>query len=86
MESNTNMTHIYENVNGVIYRRDFGAQNRKIIGYESLTAYNRANGLDDAALWQDICQTAKTNQALQSELNRVIMFYRLIKESQEDGK
>ena len=74
---------IYESPDSgaTVYRREPGQVDRELIQY-----YNRpSNGqslydhiLEDK-LWGDIRRDARTNPALQSELDRVIMFYHLSK-------
>ena len=80
-------TYIYERANGVTYAREFGANpsERFEIGWDwSSEDQQRGRSLRDIRvedkLWNDIRRLARTNETLQSELERVIMVYNLIKD------
>ena len=83
-------TYIYERDGGTVYAREMGADpsTRIEIGYdypaESGVYHSptREKMLEDQ-LWHEIRATAKTNPALQAELDRVIMLYYLIKEEEK---
>lgn len=66
---------IYERVNDVIYAREEGKTERKEVGRD----YDLHAEIMENKLWGEIRRAAKTNPALQSELDRVIMLYQLIK-------
>lgn len=70
-------TYIYERVNDVIYRRETGKSERIEVGRD----FDLHAQMQEDKLWGAIRREAKTNPALQSELDRVIMFYRLLKEN-----
>ena len=82
-------TYIYERADGRVYAREFGADpsTREEIGYsyDSRTSDGRplTDHLQDAKMWGEIHRMAKTNPALQSALDRVIMLYKLSKEKYE---
>lgn len=68
-------TYIYEREGGTVYARKFGSPERKVIGMD----YPVAGSIN----WHDVEIIAKTNPALQSALDRVIMLYKLSKEKYE---
>ena len=70
-------TMIYERVNDVIYAREEGKIERREVGRD----YNLLAEIQEDKLWGEIRRAAKTNPALQSELDRVIMLYQLIKKN-----
>jgi hypothetical protein len=72
-------TYIYERADGVTYAREFGATDRTVIGWD-YDAKLKLDALKEDTLWADIRQAAKTNPALQTELERVIMLYHLSKD------
>lgn len=79
--------YIYERVGDVTYAREFGADSseRFEIGYDwSGEDQQRGRSMRDSLLedklWDDIRRLARTNKTLQSELERVIMVYNLIKD------
>ena len=79
--------YIYERVGDVTYAREFGADSseRFEIGYDwSGEVQQRGRSMRDSLLedklWDDIRRLARTNKTLQSELERVIMVYNLIKD------
>jgi hypothetical protein len=85
-------TYIYERNGDEVYAREFGATDRKLIGYkyemENKPDPRTADGrplhehiLEDK-LWGDIRRMAKLNPALQAALERVKIIYHL---SKEDG-
>jgi hypothetical protein len=72
------VTYIYERASGVTYAREFGAPHSE--RFEVGRTASQIE-LDEHNLWIKIRQTAKTNKALQEEVDRVIMLYHLIKEN-----
>lgn len=77
-------TYTYESPdNGdTIYARIQGEKERKIIGM-SFTAIAKRNKDAEDKLWNDIREAAKTNPTLQKEMDRVILMYKLSKETYE---
>ena len=75
-----NTTYIYERANGITYAREFGADpnTRVPVGWDWEVSKRQ-----DDELWENIRNLARTNETLQSELDRVIMLYNLLK--QEDS-
>jgi hypothetical protein len=71
-------TYIYERADGVTYSREFGAVDRTAIGWD-YNAKLKMDALKEEKLWEEIRQSAKSNPALQIELDRVIMLYHLSK-------
>lgn len=79
-------TYIYERNNGEVYAREFGTQDRKLIGYEYGDG-KRTSGqkdLDEHNMWIKIRIEAKTNPSLQKAVDRVIMLYKLSTDRYED--
>tara|TARA_R110000823_G_scaffold93747_5_gene205158 strand:+ start:26 stop:343 length:318 start_codon:yes stop_codon:yes gene_type:complete len=84
-----NTQYIYERVDDVVYAREFGApaNERFVVGQkwvpedQKIGRSMRDRMLEDR-MWDGIRELAKTNITLQSELDRVIMLYNLLK--QED--
>ena len=68
---------IYERVNDVIYAREEGKTERWEVGRD----YDLYAQMQEDKIWGEIRRAAKTNPALQSELDRVIMLYELIKKN-----
>lgn len=81
-------TYIYERSGEEIYAREVGKTERKLIGYQYENKIDpRTNDgrplyehIKEDKLWGDIRRAAKTNEALQSALDRVILLYHLSKE------
>jgi hypothetical protein len=71
-------TYIYERADGVTYAREFGSVDRTAIGWD-YNAKLKMDALKEEKLWEEIRQSAKSNLALQIELDRVIMLYHLSK-------
>jgi hypothetical protein len=68
-------TYIYERAKGVTYAREFGATERRAIGWDY--------SVGEAAIeemWRDIRFQAHTNPTLQKALDRAIMIYKLSKD------
>ena len=79
--------YVYERVNDTIYAREFGSDptERFEIGRDwSTEDQQQGRSLRDRRLekqlWDDIRACARTNETLQSELDRVIMLYNLVKQ------
>ena len=79
-------TYIYERADGVTYAREAGADpsTRVEVGwdYDDRTSDGRPlrDHMQEDKMWGEIRRMARTNPTLQSELERVIMLYHLIKE------
>ena len=82
-------TYIYERNGEEIYAREAGQTDRTLIGYqyENKVDPRTHDGrplyehIKEDQLWGEIRRTARTNKALQSALDRVIILYHLSKES-----
>ena len=74
-------TYIYERDGDTVFRRESGAVEREVMGYDYRTSDGRPlhDHLMDSKLWGDIHRAAKTNPTLQDAVDRVIMIYRLSK-------
>lgn len=81
-------TYVYERNGEEIYAREVGKTDRKLIGYQYENKVDprtsdgrplREHILEDK-LWGDIRREAKTNEALQSALDRAILIYHLSKD------
>ena len=79
-------TLIYEKADGITYAREVGADpnTRVEVGwdYDKRTSDGRPlrEHMQEDKMWGEIRRMARTNPTLQSELERVIMLYHLIKE------
>ena len=69
-------TYIYERVNDVIYRRKAGTTER----HEVSRDYDLYEVMMADSLWGKIRRKAKTHPGLQAELDRVILFYKLLEQ------
>lgn len=80
-------TYIYERDQGTVYAREHGAapETRQAIGwdYDPRTSDGRplCDHIQDSRMWGEIHRMAKTNPTLQHALDRVIMLYKLSKET-----
>ena len=74
-------TYIYERNGDTVYRREFGAIQREVVGYDHRTSDGRPlhDHIQDSKLWGEIHRAARTNPALQDVLERAIMIYQLSK-------
>ena len=74
-------TYIYERNGDTVFRREFGATDREVVGYDARTNDRRqlADHIQEEKLWGQIRQAARTNPALQDALERAIMIYQLSK-------
>jgi hypothetical protein len=65
---------IYERVNDVVYSRESGSLARTEVGRD----YSLRDSMAESTLWGNIRRAAETHPGLRAELDRVIMFYRLL--------
>ena len=74
-------TYIYERNGDTVFRREFGATDREVVGYDARTNDGRplVDHIREEKLWGQIRQAARTNPALQDALERAIMIYQLSK-------
>ena len=76
-------TYIYESPDGgeTTYAREVGTTDRVMIGqtYKARSTYEQ---LQEDKLWGEIRRRARTHPGLAAELERVIMFYKLL----DDGR
>ena len=74
-------TYIYERVGDTVFRRESGATDREVVGYDARMNDGRllVDHIQEEKLWGQIRQAARTNPALQDALERAIMIYRLSK-------
>ena len=73
---NPGATYIYERVDGVTYAREFGSNERRIIGWD----YNYKPEEDpnkEKKLWDNIFEKAKSNPALRHALDQCKIVYYL---------
>jgi len=74
-------TYIYERVGDTVFRRESGAVDREVMGYD----YRNSNGkplhetIKEDQLWGNIRRAAQTNPTLQDALDRAIIIYNLSK-------
>mgnify|MGYP006895935913 FL=1 len=76
-------TYIYESPDGgqTTYAREVGTNERVMIG-QSYSASSKWDQIQEDKLWGNIRRKAKSHPGLQEELDRVIMFYNLIKDNE----
>ena len=74
---------IFESPDGgkTLYARNFGETDRKLI-YESPEVKSTRERILEDKLWDEIRRKAKTHPGLQAEMERVIIFYNLIKDNE----
>ena len=79
-------SYIYERNGDTVFRREFGAAEREVVGYDHRTSDGRPlhEHIMEDKLWGDIRRAAKTNTALQDAIDRVIMLYHLINEDKSN--
>lgn len=79
-------SYVYERVDDTVFRREFGATEREVVGYDHRTSDGRPlhEHIMEDKLWGEIRRTAKINTTLQAELDRVIMLYHLINEDKSN--
>ena len=77
-------TYIYERVDETVFRREFGATEREVVGYDHRITDGRPvhEHIMDAKMWGEIRRAAPSNPALQDALDRVIMIYQLSKNNE----
>ena len=84
--------YIYERAGNVVYAREVGLMgyaydpvNGHHIDYDSRTSDGRPlfDHIQEDKMWGEIRRMARTNPTLQSELERVIMIYHLIKQEEQ---
>jgi hypothetical protein len=79
--------YIYERDGEAVYAREFGETDRTLIGYDYKPDPRTADGrplidhIREDQLWGEIRQMAHTHEGLREELERVIIYYQLLKES-----
>jgi len=84
-------TYIYERNGEEVYAREVGETDRTLIGYkyemedkpDPRTNDGRPliDHIREDKLWNEIRRMAQTHEGLQEELERVIIYYQLLKES-----
>jgi hypothetical protein len=82
-------TYIYERVDNKVYAREFGSNERTIVGYDydpkDFETYKRiAEDYLEDTLWQEIREEAETNSTLQEALERVKILYHLSKDNGQE--
>jgi hypothetical protein len=79
-------TYIYEHADGVTYAREVGAHpgDRFAIGW-TYDRQQRDERTERIRMWDSIYEVAKTNEALQEAIDRVIVVYELTKGEDPPG-
>jgi hypothetical protein len=77
-------TYIYESPDGgqTTYAREVGTNERVMIG-QSYSARSKWDEIQEDKLWGNIRRKAKSHPGLQAELERVIIFYKLLEDNNE---
>jgi hypothetical protein len=79
-----NTTYIYERSGSTVYAREFGKEEKHLVGYNLPQRRDPLQyDLIETQLWQDIVEAGKTNPALQKTLDRAKLIYQTIKEQDE---
>lgn len=75
-------TYIYESPDGgeTTYAREVGTTDRVMIG-QTYKARSAAEQLQEDKLWGEIRRKARTHPGLAAELERVIIYYRLLEDN-----
>jgi hypothetical protein len=73
-------TYIYERVGDEVYAREAGTTDRLLVG-ETYKARSKLDQILEDKLWGEIRRKAKTHPGLAAELERVIIFYKLLEEN-----
>lgn len=78
-------TYIYESPDGgeTTYAREAGTNDRVLIG-ESYKARSKMDQILEDKLWGEIRRKAKSHPGLAAELERVILFYRLLEDNNNE--
>jgi hypothetical protein len=76
---------IYERVGNTTYAREFGKEERHVVGY-SLPKLKAPLQYDliETQLWQDIVEAGRGNPSLQKVLDRAILIYQTIKDEHNE--
>jgi hypothetical protein len=72
-------TYIYERVGDEVYAREAGTTDRLLVG-ETYKARSKLDQILEDKLWGEIRRKAKSHPGLAAELERVIIFYKLLEE------
>ena len=72
-------TYIYERVGDAVYAREAGTSDRSLVG-ETYKARSKMDQILEDKLWGEIRRKAKSHPGLAAELERVIIFYKLLEE------
>ena len=80
-KSDQSPVYIFESPDkgGTVYRRKFGEIDRELYRVSDEVS-EQLSAIKEDKLWEEIRKAAKTNKALQSALERVIILYHLSKE------
>lgn len=73
-------TYIYERADGIIYAREFGKNERKVVGYEAGKEYDPIGS--NRRLFtelNEVVKMAETDPAMQELLNQLFVLYNLKK-------
>ena len=77
-------TYVYESPDGgdTVFAREVGKPDSEkiLVGYRA--GKSKYDELMNHNLWRDICELAKTNSTLKSEVERLIMVFELCKEQE----
>ena len=77
-------TYIYESPDGgeTTYAREVGTNERIMIG-QSYKARSKWDQIKEDKLWGEIRRKAQTHPGLAEELERVIVYYKLLEQNEE---
>jgi hypothetical protein len=73
-------TYIYERAGGVVYAREVGSIDRRIVGYNyDEETLKQLKKFGEMKIWEEIFEEAENNLTLQEALERVKVIYYLSK-------
>ena len=77
------VTYIYERAEGIIYAREFGKTERRVVGYETGKDYDSI-GSNQRLFTElnEIVKMAETDPAMQELLDRMLVLYNLKKNNE----
>jgi len=79
-----NTTYIYEKSGSAVYAREFGKEEKQLVGYNLPQRRDPLQyDLIETQLWQDIVEAGRTNPTLQKVLDRAKLIYQTIKDRDE---
>lgn len=78
-------TYIYESPDGgeTVYARESGSTERTLVG-QSYKARSKMDQIREDKLWGEIRRKAQTHEGLREELERVIIYFKLLENHNDE--